>query len=273
MVKSRMFLRAWFALLGLLSVGCSVIDEDVGTQSFVVPTTNPIFLSPITPENTPVTMTVEPQIDDADFPEDDGAMVPETAVAHAIIFNDKLNPNWNLQASSGNVSFSLRHTASIHSGRNALSIMSLPAYETLHFQVRQNTIEQYRREEIVSITFWLFSDAETIKPGSINLVVTGSDNYPYWVANDTSAGDKEDILTYSGTRAYSLGLAHPVPPGTWTQIEVLLDDLAFDPDYDSELVEDLNYEYVTGFYLISDKGIERAVVIDDIELIMTRKEE
>ena len=207
----------------------------------------------------------------------------ELGTAVITIYDDELHPNWTAQAAA-DMELSLESVSNVHEGIYALSVGPLlddgePSFQgrpettslqdsPLFFQVQPETTEWYRREQVVGVSFWLYSGMNEIAPGAFNLVVTGSNIQPYWAENDTSVGDSNDILTFSGTLAYSLGLERPVPRATWVRVDVPFDTLVFDPDRDDALIDEPEYEYVTGFYLMSDDEELRTIFIDEVELIM-----
>jgi hypothetical protein len=259
----RSVLRIWLVFFLGGVVGCVATGADNQMETVPAPTVNPIFI----PVDVP---TEEPLPDIVATPGISDLATQETAVVRAIIYDEELNPNWSIQASSETVTYSLQNTQSAHDGNNAIAITSFPAKQSLYFRVLPET-EAYQRDRVIGISLWLSGGAENIEPGSIILGVTGSDIQPHWVANDTSAGKVDEILTFSGTRAYSLGLKQAVTKGSWVRVVVLLDDLVFDPDHNDEEVEDPEYEYVTGFYLTAEENLQ-TILIDDISLIMAKSE-
>ena len=67
-----------------------------------------------------------------------------------------------------------------------------------------------------------------------------------------------DNPTFSETRLYFLGINRDIPPETWVNVEVWLDDLQYDPIY----------EYVTGFYIKNDEGFGQTFYVDAVRIIM-----
>lgn len=211
---------------------------------------------------------------------------PEQGTAVITIYGDELNPNWAVRAKP-EMALSLEATSYVHDGIYALSVvprlgdsgpLSSGRSETtdsqdsyLFFQVRPETTEWYRREQIIGVSFWLYSGMNEIAPGDMTLVVTGSNIQPYWVENDASVGNSDEILTFSGTLAYSLGLERPMPRAAWIRIDVPFDTLVFDPDRNDELVDEPEYAYLTGFYLMSDEGESRTIFMDNVELIVLKE--
>ena len=140
---------------------------------------------------------------------------PDSDLGTAVItiYGDELNPNWTVRAKP-EMALSLEAVSYVHDGIYALSIvprldesgqLSPGRSETtdledshLFFQVRPETTEWYRREQIIGVSFWLYSGMNEIAPGDMTLVVTGSNIQPYWAENDTSVDNGDEILTFSG---------------------------------------------------------------------------
>ena len=267
MIIRQIYRVGWFILLDVLLISCTAIEGGGTFIPMATPTLNAIFIegtATITVTGT-ITASSESLTAVTVTPNDDEALILETAVFRTIIYDDQLDPNWDIQASSDSVDYSRQHTSPVHSGNRSLSIATLPANESLFFRVQE---DKYPREKTLAISFWISSESEPLVPESMTLSVTGSNTYPYWVDGDNSAGDPDDILTFSGARTYSLGIEQPIPSGSWVRVDVLLDNLVYDPDQDNQPVEDLDYEYITGFYLTNIGNSEQAIIIDDIELMM-----
>jgi hypothetical protein len=79
--------------------------------------------------------------------------------------------------------------------------------------------------------------------------VAGDDSVPSPVLGEPA---------FSETRLYYLDINRTIPPDTWVLIEMWLDELAYEPDY----------EYVTGFYIKNNEGFAQTYYVDDVQLIM-----
>src|SRR5690606_31538237 len=99
-----------------------------------------------------------------------------------------------------------------------------------------------------------------------DLVITmqGSNQFPYWAENDDSVAglSNDDADLFSETQLAFLNVSRDIPPNTWFNIEVWLDELVYDPDY----------EYVTGFYIKNDADFQRPYYIDDVEILLLKDE-
>ena len=131
-------------------------------------------------------------------------------------------------------------------------------YGNLAFTVKFGTKETYLREKTLGVRFWLYSGDATIGTQDLAVSVVGSNKYPYWVWNDSSVTNDNDPV-FSETRLQYLGFNDAIPPDTWVQVEVWLDELLFDPEY----------KYVTGIYIKNGEDFRDTIWIDQVELVTT----
>ncbi len=210
----------------------------------------------------------------------------ERDTAVVVLFDDELHPNWQTHAAPG-MKLSLEAVSHVHSGIYALSISPLTNNDEeiqgrpeitdleenqLAFRVSPETTDWYRPDRLAGISFWLNTGLNQVEPGDMTLIVTGSNIQPFWAKGDESAGGPDEIETFSGKRAYSLGIEHTVPPETWVEVYVSLEELVYDPDQDNTLIEAPEYAYFTGFYLVLNNVKQfQPFYIDDVELVVAER--
>ncbi len=175
------------------------------------------------------------------------------------VYDDGLNPNWVVQKNTG-VNFDLNSTTHVYRGKSAISFVprTKTQYGSLLFTVSDPSKEMYPRDQVTTLSFWLYSGDEPLLLDQMAVTILGSNSQPFWKANDTSVSASGQDPTFSETRLYFLGFNRDIPAKTWVQVEVDLDKLIYDP----------NYKYVTGFYLKMEKGFSRTLWVDDINLEM-----
>ena len=66
--------------------------------------------------------------------------------------------------------------------------------------------------------------------------------------------------SFSETRLYFLDIKHTIPPDTWVEVVVWLDQLIYDPPY----------KYVTGVYIKNDQGFFNTFYVDHVSLLVRR---
>ena len=67
------------------------------------------------------------------------------------------------------------------------------------------------------------------------------------------------ILSFPKPVCNIFGFNDAIPPDTWVQVEVWLDELLFDPEY----------KYVTGIYIKNGEDFRDTIWIDQVELVTT----
>ncbi len=193
----------------------------------------------------------------------------QTNIISATVYDDALSPNWDLANSQG-VNFSRQDATQPQAGDYHLTATAFEPSAALRFTVREQDSTPYRRNETLGLRFWLYSPT-IMTNDDLSLIVEGSNSQSYWIEGDVSANNA-DVLTFSGKREYELGFNQAVPPNTWVQVEILLDDLEYDPGYDDTPVEDALYEYLTSFYLQFEDEHVTTIFIDSVELLMFEPE-
>jgi len=179
------------------------------------------------------------------------------------IFDEALSPNWAMEASP-DLTFTLDDPMAIHSENTALTLIG-QAGDSLLFRLRANSSERYEREKVFAVSFWVYGGENGIETDDLLVQAFASDDVFYWVRNDTSA--ITDLNTFSGTLLYGLGLNRDIPPNTWGKIEVLLEALAYDPNFDDSPVEIPEYFYFTGFSILYAEGFEGTIVVDEVSVL------
>jgi hypothetical protein len=176
------------------------------------------------------------------------------------IYDEELRPGWSLRHSDA-MSWRLLNSDPAYSGEVSIVITPLADYGMLFFTVEANSAAPYPRAQVRGLSFWLFSPDEPLGLDELSVSILGSNIYPYWIKGDNSV-ENESWPVFSETRLEFLGFNFPIPPNEWTRVEVWLEDLLYDPDY----------EYVTGFYIKNDEGFYRTVYIDQVEMILDEAE-
>ncbi|MEM7118008.1 MAG: polysaccharide deacetylase family protein [Chloroflexota bacterium] len=197
------------------------------------------------------------------------------------VFYDKLEANWHF-AAADDVMLDLASTTQTYTGDQAVGIRFANAKESVSIQVAPSTMEEYRRDQVFGLGFWLYSGSDEIAPDDFSITVLGSNALPYWSADDNSLAN-QIISTFSETRLYGLDFERPLPANTWIRVEIVLDDLQFDPLYetqpvasdddDDEAVDDTtiidpDFEFVTGFVLKAENDVEQTIYIDEVEILL-----
>jgi hypothetical protein len=255
----------------LVLVGCSSLNPQTSATQATLPTPTiaaffrdpqvlPSTTSSVTTNPVRPTRTTRPPA----TPAPTARPVPGEQIAEIAIYDEKLDQNWSLQNSQG-MTFDLSNTNYVHSGKVAALFTPSKGFGTAFFSLREDATDVYTREDVLGVSFWLNSGEGSIKTSDLAVAVVGSNSYTYWLANDTSVPTDTTITVeaplFSETRLYDLHVNRTIPPETWVQVVVWLDDLIYDPEY----------MYVTGMYIKNNKGFLNTFYIDQVHLLMTQQ--
>lgn len=183
--------------------------------------------------------------------------VPTMETRIVTIYGDGLNDNWSLE-NSEDVDYKLVDTSFAYNGANSLSFKPGAEYADLAFTLNEESDEFYLRDEVLAVRFWVYGDGEYIETDDLAVVVVGSNAYPYWVEGDDSVVVQDSGPIFPETRLYFIDVEEDIPPDTWFQVELWLNDLIYDPEY----------EYITGVYLKNDMDVFRMLYLDEVELLI-----
>ena len=260
-------------LVVVVLAGCSFLDnQPVQSQTFPTPTTGPQFLDSTRNLQQPETTAAEglqiPTVSgmfEFSFPlqatSEPVTSQPVSTISEPLkyrthpVLDEGLNSNWMIQKTNG-IETRLVSGTVAHQGDVALAVTPKLEMSKLLFAVQQSASEQYLRDEILGLTFWLYSGDQEINPESLAVSLIGSDIQPYWSADDRSVKSPYDPV-FSETRLYYLGIGQPIPPHTWAPVELWVKDRVYDPVY----------TYITGFYIKNDDSVLHTFYIDDVRWI------
>ncbi len=271
-----------FLVTLIFITACTASSPESENSTNVVPTVNPLYqeqptLTPnptipptssaqteTTPMPTPEEYTFLPtkalnQTDDTIIVVEEAPLLSNTQAE--TIYGDRLAPNWSVEQSWA-TDIGLGNTEYAIVGENAIKIIPINEFGAILFSVRDTARKSYFREDVLGIRFWLFTYDDYVALDDLAITMQGSNDYPYWVENDDSVATaiNSDRFVFSETELRYLNVSNDIPPKTWVNIELWLDDLLYDPDY----------EYVTGFYIKNDADFQRPYYIDDVEILLLK---
>lgn len=177
------------------------------------------------------------------------------------LYKDQLDLNWSLSQSAG-LTYDAQSTANVYTGTVSISVVPEQDFGILFFTVNENTAQPYLRNEVLGVRFRLNSGNDYLALEDMAVSILGSNVVPYWSQEDKSVESTVGEYPFSETKLYFLGFNDSIPPNTWVDVEVWLDNLVFDPDY----------VYLTGFYIKHSEGYRTNYFIDDVALIFANEE-
>ncbi|MCB9420716.1 MAG: hypothetical protein H6667_12990 [Ardenticatenaceae bacterium] len=253
MKQARQLFALGVVLLSLL-ISCrqDTADPEVTIEPVSTPTLHPLFSHGPTAEPQP-TSTPRPTREE---PVSAPPRVDAYENAKELpVFSDELAPNWSLDI-SWDLDYEIVSDVA-HSGTNSIKVTPKKEEAGLYFTVKEDANRAYSRDEVLGISFWLYSGEDIIETDDLAVTVTGSNQYPYWASGDDSVPSPDDLPPFSETRLYYLNINRDIPAETWVLVELWLDDREFDPVY----------EYVTGLYIKNDADLIRPFYVDDVNII------
>lgn len=264
-MASRYTLLILFGIVSMQLMSCGVSDRTDTAPTVMLPTstTSPLFLEPATPtpfrvaSATPVvTRPPKPTAIEATTPTVEPIGIRYTTLD---IYDEQLLSNWTLKNTT-NMKYRNDFKGYAYTGKN--SIIATPqSTGQLQFSLLPSSKVAYKRSEVAGISFWISSD-QMITPEDFAVTVFGSNDYPYWVAKDTSVKITgrvtDDLPLFSETRLYYLNFNSSIKPKTWAEVILWLDDLVYEPEY----------MYVTGLYIKNDERFQEPFYIDKVSLIL-----
>lgn len=182
--------------------------------------------------------------------------VTESDLIVETIYDDALNANWI----AGNVSgmqYDLESETAVFNGTNAIALSPTADFGAFVLAVGEESDTIYYRDQVMGFKFQLYTGEKTFDPGSLAVSINGSNDYIYHVPEDDSVLGVGTGPIFPETRLYFLDYERDLPPDTWVDLEIWLDDLLYDPEYD----------FVTALYIRNDEGFYDSFAIDKVEII------
>lgn len=234
----------------------SIEDNSLnGTQN---PTGVPTVANLFTERNTPTPKpsatpvpTFPPSAATAALPADEQADLFDY-----FIFDDAVNNNWQVVETIG-ATIDMSSDIRVYDGQRSIAFTPEEDFTSLFFAVTSASNIVFPSEKALAINFWINGGDDYIQLEQLALSVIGSNDYKYWSPNDNSV-EFPGGETFSETRLYFLGLNRSIPPNTWVEVNLQLDSLIYDPEYN----------YVVGFYLKNDLGFRNTVYIDNVKIVL-----
>lgn len=252
------------------AVDTPISAADLAVPSRATPTVAALFLAQSRQTATP-TPTAAPQLPITLQPTtalgpQAGAQAQAPLYPTVVIYDDQLNPQWSVEQSTAStidlaaqgLNFqALDAQKTLSSGAATIAISPQADYGKIFFTVRPESGASYQRTNVLGVSFWLNSGSDGIGPADLAVAVVGSNSLPYWTPDDKSVFP-DNKGKFSETRLYFLKINRTIPPHTWLNLVVWLNELQYDPVY----------KYVTGFYIKNDLGFRSTYDLDQVSLVM-----
>jgi hypothetical protein len=260
--------RALFLLLALAALAsCQPAGPaDPVSTAAPAPTSNSLFLqrptATVRPTRTPTptaSATVAPETTAGSATAEASSPTAGPASGRTVvatIYDDSLDPAWTMDPSDEMEIERLSEP--VHDGVFSLGVTPTNDFGMLFFAVERQGSLRFPRDQVEALSFWLHGGDNFIPLDALAVTVLGSNANPYWDEDDKSVTNTVRPI-FAETRLYFLNLNENIPPNTWVEIIIYLDDLIYDPPY----------EWVTGVYIKNDQNYLETFYIDNVRLIMT----
>jgi hypothetical protein len=268
----------YLALLGLLTslalTSCGQGRPEISGSSSTAqaaPTVSSIFVPQATttegPTDVPTitpSLAPQPTVNPTVIAQATTAAISADNLEVLPVYSDTLSSDWSLK-NSFQTTIDLKSTAYIDQGRYAIEAMPKVTTGILYFTLNKAAKEELRRDRVQAVRFYLSGGDEPLSNETLAVAVVGSNAQPYWVKDDQSVQldgrVTDDQPLFSETRLAFLKINRAIPPKTFVEVTVWLDELLYDP----------LYTYVTGFYLKTDKESTPAFYVDQVSLLLLPK--
>lgn len=279
-MKNKLANPVIMVAVGLL-VACSAITKSEtlpATQAFPTPTTHFLLQG-----NAPIT-TLDPPVSPSGAPTIAGIFrLPPSATPSPIatpttileftatprpqatrsqfftlpVYEDELNPDWVVQEDT-RMRIDLKSSSELHRGQAAISFAPRRKGDgTLFITVSDQSKEEYRRDQVAKLSFWLYSPKALLYLDQFFITFVGSKGLPYWSPEDQKVADY--LSVFPRIRLDQLGFDRAVPADTWVLVEIDLDEVrALAPEY----------QYLTGISFKNATDPNHPLLIDDINLTL-----
>jgi len=238
---SQLIFIGTLLLLTVFITACEEENKNIG----VIPTIAPEYLDP-----TPIpTFTRLPTLTPVTNP----TATPELPLKTIVIFDDGFKDGWQMVTED---LFAELTDELVYDGGTSIKASPRLDGSSLYIVTSPDNRVPIRREDILTISFYLNGASTPISFDEMTIAAQGSNINTYWSEDDRSAITSSDAV-FQRTQIVFLGLSS-IPADTWGRIEFPIQEQLFDP----------LYENFTGFYLSNYTQDLAPFYIDRIEILL-----
>jgi hypothetical protein len=176
------------------------------------------------------------------------------------VYDDDLNPNWEVQEDT-RMRIDLKSSSEVYRGDAAISFAPRRNDDaTLFITVSDQSMEEYRRDQVAKLSFWLYSPKALLYLDQFFITFVGSKRLPYWSLEDQKVANY--LSVFPRISLDKLGFDRAVPADTWVMVEIDFDEVrALAPEY----------QYLTGISFQNATDPTHPLLLDDISLTLLGK--
>jgi hypothetical protein len=222
---------------GEITATANAPAEPTATQELPTPTPQPTEPPTVTPTFAP-------------------SPTPTIAATRSPVYDDRMDSNWAIKYST-DMRYNERDADAQHEGKYSISFAPLADFASLLLSVRQTSTQTFPHSEVLGVRFWLYSGDHEVEPSDLTVSIIGSNRFPFWIEGDSSVESASDPV-FPETPLSEFGITETIPPETWTEIIVWLEDIADEPEY----------ENVSAITIKNAAGFRYKVYIDEVDLLL-----
>jgi hypothetical protein len=171
------------------------------------------------------------------------------------LYNDWVKPGWQILSSDSLLKVDPRAKGNAHLGNFSISVQPSLYEGKVYIVSAPENDAYYLRKDVLGVSLYLYSGSAELNLNDLALTVIGSDAFSYYRADDLTVLSRDN---YEETTLNFLGFNNSIPPRTWVEVEIWLDEMLYEPDY----------HFVTGLYIVPRKSLTHTIYIDDVNLIV-----
>jgi hypothetical protein len=172
-----------------------------------------------------------------------------------LVYGDQITAGWTWENSWG-VEVAAVGGDEAYAGAGALGVTAVADYGGLFFSIPEDAAQNFHQNRFLGIRFRLKAGENGLDPHDLAIAVTGSNLYPYWSRETSSAPQHETPFT-NEMGLPALGYQAALTPGEWVPVELWFQQMVPAPDH----------TFLTGFYLKNNADFRGSYYVDDVALI------
>jgi len=221
-----------------------------------VPTTASIFRAASSATPTPIVLATATSTSTT-IPASTETQPPAPQSFTVAIYEDDLNPNWAVQKDT-RLRFDLKSSSAVYRGHTAISFAPRSRGDaTMFLTVTDQTTEEYRRDQLTKLSFWLYSPKNLLYLDQFSITFVGSKRLPYWSAEDQKTANF--LSAFPHINLEQLGFDRAIPADTWVMVEI---------DLDTARLLAPEYQYLTGISFQNATAPTHPLLIDNLNLTL-----
>ncbi len=228
MVRSRTTRALLVGVMIVLVSACG--RQEIDTSGTAFPTIAPAFSNERPTIQPPQSLPL-PTVLPASTAQTQSAPADQTE--EFLVYDDELVAGWSLKETTGPGYKEV--STYFFSGSHSIMVEPSAPFQLLNLGVVDGSEQVYPREQVLGVRFRVSGGENYLPEDGLIVSVIGSNDYDYFVPDDTSATRPPGRITseeplFPETRLYYLGVNRDIKPQEWAEVIVWLDD-HFTPDY------------------------------------------